>query len=49
MRNKPKAPISAELAGIDAAIKRAARAAHTLARKTNTPCYIWKDCRLLIL
>ena len=47
MSNKPKAPISAELAGIDAAIKRAAKAAHTLARKTNTPCYIWKDGQIV--
>ena len=49
MRNKPKAPISAELAGIYAAIKRAAKAAHTLARKTNTPCYIWKDSQIVDL
>jgi hypothetical protein len=32
-----------DFAGIDAAIKRAAKAAHTLARKTKTPCYVWKD------
>jgi hypothetical protein len=32
-----------EFAAIDAAIKRAAKAAHTLVRKTKTPCYIWKD------
>ena len=32
-----------EFADVDAAIKRAAKAALALARKTKTPCYIWKD------
>ncbi len=32
-----------EFAAVDAALKRAAKAAHTLARKTKTPCYIWQD------
>lgn len=32
-----------EFAAVDAALKRAAKVAHTLARKTKTPCYIWKD------
>ena len=32
-----------EFAAVDAAMKRAAKAAHSLARKTKTPCYIWED------
>ncbi len=31
-----------EFAAIDAALKRAAKVAHTLARKTKTPCFIWE-------
>jgi hypothetical protein len=42
MIRKPKLPMNAEFAAIDAALKRAAKAAHLLARKTKTPCYIWK-------
>jgi hypothetical protein len=42
MSRKPKLPMNAEFAAIDAALKRAAKAAHLLARKTKTPCYIWK-------
>lgn len=34
---------NAEFAAVDAALKRAAKTAHALARKTKTPCYIWKD------
>lgn len=33
--------------GIDAAIKRAAKVAHTLARKTKTPCYIWEGGKIV--
>lgn len=43
MNRKPKAPENAEFAAVDAALKRAAKAAHTLARKTKTPCYVWED------
>jgi hypothetical protein len=43
MSRKPKLAASAEFAAVDAALKRAAKAAHLLARKTKTPCYIWKD------
>lgn len=32
-----------EFAAVDAALKRAAKAAQALARKTKTPCYVWKD------
>ena len=47
MNKKSKAPLTAEFAGIDAALKRAAKAAHLLARKTKTPCYIWKDGQIV--
>lgn len=47
MSRKPKAPINPEFAGIDAALRRAAKAAHLLARKTKTPCYIWKDGQIV--
>ncbi|OGU16922.1 MAG: hypothetical protein A2076_17115 [Geobacteraceae bacterium GWC2_53_11] len=47
MDKKPKTPLNAEFAGIDAALKRAAKAAHLLARKTKTPCYIWKDGQIV--
>ena len=43
MNRKPKMTENAEFADIDAALKRAAKAAHQLARKTKTPCYIWQD------
>jgi predicted GNAT family acetyltransferase len=36
-----------EFIGMDAALKRAAKAAHNLARKTKTPCYIWKDGQIV--
>lgn len=38
-----------EFADVDAAIKRAAKAALALARKTKTPCYIWKDGAIINL
>jgi hypothetical protein len=48
MMNKiAKVPMNDELAGIDAALRRAAKAAHALARKTKTPCYIWKDGQIV--
>lgn len=47
MRTKAIKPLNEELAGIDAALRRAAKAAHALARKTKTPCYIWKDGRIV--
>lgn len=49
MHKKTKTPLNTEFAGIDAALKRAAKAAHLLARKTNTPCYIWKDGKIVNL
>lgn len=47
MNRKPAIPLNPEFAGIDAALKRAAKAAHLLARKTKTPCYIWKDGQIV--
>jgi hypothetical protein len=47
MDRKPTIPLSTEFAGIDAALKRAAKAAHLLARTTKTPCYIWKDGQIV--
>ncbi len=47
MNRRPKVSENAEFAAIDAALKRAAKVAHTLARKTKTPCYIWKDGKIV--
>ncbi len=37
------------LAGVDAALRRAAKAAHALARKTKTPCYIFENGQIIDL
>ena len=47
MSRKPKVLLNVEFAAIDAALKRAAKAAHLLARKTKTPCYIWQDGKIV--
>jgi hypothetical protein len=47
MNRKPKVLLNVEFAAIDAALKRAAKAAHLLARKTKTPCYIWQDGKIV--
>jgi hypothetical protein len=47
MNRKSKNPENPKYAGMDAALKRAAKAAHLLARKTKTPCYIWKDGQIV--
>jgi len=49
MTSKPKVPMNPELAGIDAALRRAAKAAHSLARRTKTPCYIWENGQIVDL
>ncbi len=36
-----------EFAAVDTALKRAAKAAQTLARKTKTPCYIWEGGKIV--
>lgn len=43
MNRKEKLPENPEFADVDAALKRAAKTAHLLARKTKTPCYVWQD------
>jgi hypothetical protein len=43
MNKKTAVPANPEFAAVDAAIKRAAKAAHSLARKTKTPCYVWEN------
>jgi hypothetical protein len=40
-------PADLDLAGVDKAIKRAAKSAHTLARQTKTPCYVVKDGKIV--
>lgn len=47
MKRTPKLAENPEFAGMDAALRRAAKAAHALARKTKTPCYIWKDGQIV--
>ena len=49
MNRKPKLPENPEHAGMDAALKRAAKAAHALARKTKTPCCIWENGQIVDL
>lgn len=49
MRNKVIKPLNKELAGVDAALRRAAKAAQALARKTKTPCYVWEDGQIVNL
>jgi hypothetical protein len=43
VKKKPNSSDNAEFSAVDAALRRAAKSAHNLARKTKTPCYIWKD------
>lgn len=47
MNRKEKLPENPEFADVDAALKRAAKTAHLLARKTKTPCYVWQDGRIV--
>lgn len=47
MRSKTVKPLNEELVGVDTALRRAAKAAQALARKTKTPCYVWKDDKIV--
>ena len=47
MTTKKQLPMDSDLAGVDKAIKRAAKSAHMLARKTKTPCYVVKDGKIV--
>jgi len=49
MKKNEPLPENPDFAAMDAALKRAAKAAHALARKTKTPCYIWKDGEIVDL
>lgn len=49
MKRKLNTVENPEFAGMDAALRRAAKAAQTLARKTKTPCYVWKDGQIVDL
>ena len=47
MKRKTNIAENSEFAGMDAALRQAAKAALTLARKTKTPCYIWKEGQIV--
>lgn len=47
MNRKKTLPQDSDLAGADKAIRRAAKKARELARKTHTPCYIFEDGRIV--
>jgi hypothetical protein len=40
-------PTDPDLAGVDIALRRAAKSALMLARQTNTPCYVVKDGKIV--
>jgi hypothetical protein len=40
---KKKLPNDSDLANVEKALKRAAKAARSLAKKTRTPCYVVKN------
>jgi diaminopimelate decarboxylase len=40
-------PKDSDLTGVEKALKRAAKAAHTLAKKTHTPCYVLKEGKIV--
>ena len=40
-------PTDPDLAGVDVALRRAAKSALKLARQTNTPCYVVKDGKIV--
>ncbi len=47
MNRKEKLPENPEFADVDAALRRAAKTAHLLARKTKTPCYVWLNGQIV--
>lgn len=47
MRAKKELPKDPDLAGVETALKRAAKSARALARRTKTPCYIVKDGKIV--
>ena len=49
MKIKPRLSKDPDLAAAGPALKRAAKAALELARRTNTPCWVMKDGKLIDL
>ncbi len=47
MSDKKSLPKDSDLAGVEKALKRAAKAARTLAKKTHTPCYVVKEGKIV--
>lgn len=47
MKEKKELPKDPDLAGVETALKRAAKSARALARRTKTPCYIVKDGKIV--
>ncbi|HET6419634.1 MAG TPA: hypothetical protein VFG19_05720 [Geobacteraceae bacterium] len=47
MSDKKSLPKDTDLAGAEKALKRAAKAARTLARKTKTPCYVIEEGKIV--
>jgi predicted GNAT family acetyltransferase len=44
---KKTLPKDADLANVEKALKRAAKTARSLAEKTQTPCYVVKDGKII--
>jgi hypothetical protein len=47
MNAKKSLPKDADLANVGKALERAAKSAYLLARKTDTPCYVLKDGKIV--
>jgi diaminopimelate decarboxylase len=47
MKTKKTLPRDIDLAGVDKALKRAARTARELSKKTNTPFYIYEGGKIV--
>lgn len=47
MTAKKNLPKDADLANVEKALKRAAKSARELAKRTHTPCYVIKDGQIV--
>ncbi len=47
MRGKKALPKDPDLANVEKALKRVAKTARSLAEKTQTPCYVVKDGKIV--
>jgi len=47
MSEKKILPTDPDLAGVETALRRAAKSARALARRTKTPCYVVKDGQIV--